>query len=347
MDPSSRTDEAHFTVHGIFRKEMTVKVGELPARTFKVYNVVEAFFTSKDKMVDFKASDGRIYHLDRNEVADYLGESSEGIETLRIDKLVEQAKKDDPIIREIKDFERALKTEKGHSFMTSSMIKIHLYDREYTPGYSAKVYSEALQRGTYILAHHTEKIQLGGVWVLKADYIYFVDNIRNKLKKRLGEDYVNLLRIQGENVLSAYEQPSRLIKDVESVLNKKAEYDAKLEEEKRNRQMEEMSKNSARLEDNGAYKAIKDGVVDPKLRGDKSYRDWDLREGDPNYRLTPQEAEEKRERELKNREHRQQQPSETTTPPNPDVQNPPKRHAEGNSVPQTPRLPPTDKPRRH
>lgn len=183
MNPSSgasSNEPIDVSVKGFFNKKITFKTDPLNSVSFKVYNYFEALFKNDSYMIDYKTRDGKIYHLDRHQVELFLDNSRlDETENLSL-RIVQQMKKDHPIIHEIKDMQRIFQTN-GHSFKTKSGHVIRIYENR------GAVYED------YRLKQKiTPKLTLQGEWmddrilVNQSDYTEWLKDVVKRLDEDIG-----------------------------------------------------------------------------------------------------------------------------------------------------------------
>ena len=146
MEPSPNYIDV--SVKGFFNKKISFKSEDTATSAFKVYNAVEAFFKNDSLMIDYKASDGSIYHLDRKELESFLGHRIYNDTNVAL-LILDHFKKDHPILSDVRDMKRIV-SEKGREFRTRSDSRIRLYDN----------YSTYDNKGRVISHYNVDKLYL-------------------------------------------------------------------------------------------------------------------------------------------------------------------------------------------
>ncbi|MFN4174913.1 MAG: hypothetical protein ACK4HV_07425 [Parachlamydiaceae bacterium] len=259
MEPSH--DPLNISVEGFFNQKITFKSSEAKISSFKVYNAVQAFFKNTANMVDYKAADGKVYHLDRQELESFLGSSIAGKELDLVTHVLDRVKKDPAVIRNIRDLRRIV-FEKGRKFITLSEREIRLYDNFATYDNKGRVNVHRAEKCylytgkslTYPISHNWERFRDQckdqTILVNKEDLeTWFHHEIFNVLEREVGKEtimewaseskrfgYYSLFDLSKTLFLDAFERHSSVItldtisKNVESILKFKEAKDLEREE---------------------------------------------------------------------------------------------------------------------
>lgn len=380
MEPSR--DSLNISVEGFFNQKITFKSGEAKISSFKVYNAVQAFFKNTANMVDYKAADGKVYHLDRQELESFLGSSIAGKELDLVTQVLDRVKKDPAVIRNIRDLRRIV-FEKGRKFTTLSERGIRLYDNFATYDNKGRVNVHRAEKCylytgkslTYPISHNWERFRDQckdqTILVNKEDLeTWFHHEIFNVLERQVGKetimewareskrfDYYSLSDLSKTLFLDAFERHSSVItldtisKNVESILKFKEAKDLEREEARIKKEREAAVDLEKVNKANSEYKKVLDQAA--SFKGSPQthdYRSYDLRDGNADYTLSAEEAKAKREREEANLKYNQVKADAGEIKVEDSIKDsPPKRHEEGSiSSSKTPKDPKkSDLPKRH
>lgn len=361
MEPSH--EPLNVSVEGFFNQKITFKSGEAKISSFKVYNAVQAFFKNAVNMVDYKTADGKVYHLDRQELESFLDARIANNEDL-VTQVLEHIKKDPVVIRNIRDLRRIV-FEKDRKFKTLSEREIRLYDNFTTYDNKGRVnVHQAKKCYLYTGKSLTYSISLnwGIFWNQYKDQTilvneedlnsWFYHEIFSVLERDVGKEtimewaresnrfnYYSLYDLSKTLFQDAFEENvitlDTISKNVDSILKFKEAKDLKQEEARQKKEQEAAQDLEKVNKANAEYLQVLQKISGPQVTPQalpevQNYRSYDLRNGKQDYELSQEEAKAKREREEANLKYNQVKADVGETKVEDSIKDsPPKRHEEG------------------